>query len=60
MEGLDSITLRREKMDVRIAFVVTPTEKKYIEEAINKGGFRKASDFYREAIIDKVTQILES
>lgn len=55
---MDSYTIRREKMDVRIAFVVTPTEKKYIEEAIDKGGFRKASDFYREAVMDKVSSIL--
>lgn len=56
---MDSYSIRHEKMDVRVAFVITPTEKRYIEEAIDKGQYRKASDFYREAVMEKVTSILK-
>lgn len=56
----ENSSARFEKRDARITFAVTPTEKQLIEQAINKLGYRKASDFYREAIIDKVTQIFES
>lgn len=56
---MDSYSIRNEKMDVRVAFVITPSEKKYIEEAINKARYRKASQFYREAVIEKAKSILE-
>lgn len=54
----DSST-RFEKRDARITFAVTPTEKQLIEQAIEKLGYRKASDFYRDVILEKVNQILE-
>lgn len=57
---MDSYSIRNEKMDVRVAFVITPSEKKYIEEAIDKARYRKASQFYREAVIEKAKSILEN